>query len=287
MQCVSKIIPTDGTVSDLLIPGGSPAGALLFIALNGAGPFAGTVTVDYRAPGSAANVPLVKATNAPVGAVGLVNVRMDGPIGQARISFAGVTGAAQATVWLVPQDHPAGLFTGLAAITTQPYTEANVKNGVQFYGRAVWDTADSIVAGTTRKLWFKTGAKPVIVKLRDLQYVCEELVIRLFRAPTGVTGGTDLVIHNYNGINPVASTVVAKKNVTTTTDGVEFDSGDSETLFGAQTTAQRSAASIPQGRERILPANTEFLVTFTNAGTGAARVQYFLDWYEGGTDLPL
>jgi hypothetical protein len=38
---------------------------------------------------------------------------------------------------------------------------------------------------------------------------------------------------------------------------------------------------------RILPANTEFAVVITNTGAGNARVQYFLDFYEGEPDLPL
>jgi len=36
-----------------------------------------------------------------------------------------------------------------------------------------------------------------------------------------------------------------------------------------------------------LPANAEFIVAITNTGSGAARAQYFLDYYQGGTDLPI
>lgn len=147
---------------------------------------------------------------------------------------------------------PDGLFSGTRAITIQPYTEANVKNGVQFYVRAVWPAADPIVTGEpgSRLIWFKTGAKQVVVKLRDMLYVAEELRLRLFRAPTGVAGGTDLVIHNYNGVNPVATTCIGKKNVTVATLGTEFDGDDPEYFFGEATSGNRRRLS---GTGAVLP----------------------------------
>lgn len=218
--------------------------------------------------------------------------RFNGPASRVKIDLAGVTGYTtyRVVIWRTDDPMPLipdGAYVGLRALITQPYTEANVKNGLQFNLRAVWPLLDVIPTGTARKLWFKTNAKPVIIKLRDFQYVGEELRIELFRAPTGVSGGTDLSIHNYNAVNPVATTVQAKKNVTITNNGTPFDSGDPEHFFGSANDPQRQAASIPQGRERILPANTEFAVVITNTGTGNARAQYYLDWYEGGTDLPV
>jgi len=216
-----------------------------------------------------------------------------GPVDAYRFVISGLVDGADLTVhvtdlaeWPGP-GMPAGLFEGTRAITVQPYTEANVKNGVQFNLRAVWPIGDVIPSLASRKIWVKTNAKTVLVKLRELQYLAEELKIELFRAPTGVTGGTDLSIHNYNGVSPVATTVQAKKNVTIANNGVQFDNGDPEYFFGSSNAPQRQTSSIPQGRERVLPANTEFAVVITNTGTGDARVQYFLDWYEGGTDLPV
>lgn len=215
----------------------------------------------------------------------------DGPAARMRLSLAGTNAVtARVTIWRGDDSasgFPSGAFTGLRALTIQPYTEANVKNGLQFYARAVWPLADEIATLTSRKLWFKTNAKPVIVKLRELQFMAEELKIQLFIGPTGVSGGTDITIHNYNGVLPIATTVQAKKNVTITNNGTEFDAGDPEHFFGSATQPQRNVAVALQGRERIIPANTEFAIVFTNTGTGNARVQYLLDFFEGGTDLPL
>lgn len=220
------------------------------------------------------------------------SVSFTGLVGRLRFTVVGASGGGtfyavldSAASWLDP-GVPDGAFVGLRALTVQPYTEANVKNGVQYYLRAVWPLADTIAAGTSRKLWFKTGAKQVLVKLRDVQYIAEELIIRLYAGPTGVTGGTALGVSNYNGVNPVPTTAQAKKNVTTTANGTEFGGSDPEYFFGSANAPQRAATSIPQGRERVLPANTEFIVDIANTGTGVARVQYYLDWYEGGSDLP-
>ena len=216
----------------------------------------------------------------------------EGPAGRLRVSLAG-TNAVTAFVRVWRGDDarsgiPSGAFSGSRALTVQFYPEANVKNGLQFNLRAVWPIADPVATGTTRKIWFKTNAKPVIIKLREFQYIAEEIKLELFQGPTGVSGGTDLLIHNYNGVNPVATTVQAKKNVTITNNGTQFDGSDAEYFFGSANDPQRqSATAFPTGRERILPANTEFAIVITNTGTGSARIQYYLDFFEGGTDLPL
>lgn len=185
---------------------------------------------------------------------------------------------------------PAGVFEGLRAITVQGYPEANVKRGSQFYLRATWPLADTIGAGTQRLIYFSTGAEKVTVKIRQFSYFAEELYIKLWQGPTGVTGGTDLDINNYNGVNPnttIAADIVAKKNVTVTTKGTEFGGSDAEYYFGANSVGNRTQGSIPEGRERILPPNTEFIVEIGNSGSGAARAQYFIDFYVGELDLPL
>lgn len=196
------------------------------------------------------------------------------------------TSVVQLDTGQFPDSFPPGVFTGLRAITVQPYTEANVKNGVQYYLRAAYPLLAQIPTGQSRRIWFKTGAKKVLAKTREFSYIAEEIKLELFVGPTGVAGGTNLTIANYNGISPVATTVQAKKDVTVTTNGTPIDSSDAEHYFGSNSAPQRVASSIPTGRERVLPANTEFLVLITNTGSGDARVQYFLDWYEGDTDLP-
>lgn len=279
--------PLDLVLTPQVVPlAGSPGPFHNIILAFDTAPTGGTALIEYRNLADPTWKPVSHASGVTITS-GFFQVRLDGSVAALRITFSGLVGGSGARVWDDTSAIPSGLYSGLSAITTQPYTEANVKNGLQFNIRASWPLTDPIATGTARKIWFKTNAKPVIVKLRELQYLAEELKIELFSGPTGVSGGSDLVVHNYNAVSPVATTVQAKKNVTITSNGTAFDSADPEYFFGGSNDPQRQIATILQGRERILPANTEFAVVITNTGGGSARVQYFLDFYEGGTDLPL
>jgi hypothetical protein len=285
--------PLDLVATPQVVPlAGSPGPFHNIILAFDAAPTAGTALIEYRNLADPTWKPLSHANGITVTG-NFFQARLDGSVAALRITFTGLVGGAGARIWDDISAQPSGLYAGSAALITQPYTEANVKNGVQYYLRAAWPTADPIAVGAVaaRKLWFKTGPLPVIVKLRDLTYIAEELSLQLFSAPAGVSGGTDLVIHNYNGVNPVTAVgVQAKKNVTTTANGTEFDGGDPEYFFGSSSSANRAQSSIPIGRERILPPNSEFLVVLTNLSSGggaAARAQYFLDFYVGNPDLPI
>jgi hypothetical protein len=279
--------PLDLVLTPQVVPLSGAPGPFHNIALSfDTAPSAGTVLLEYRNLADPTWQPLSHANGVTITS-GFFQVRLDGSVAALRVTFSGLVGGSGPRIWDDQSTTPLGLYAGLAAMTVQPYTEANVKNGLQYNLRATWPLADTIAAGTTRKIWFKTNAKPVIIKLREVQFIAEELVLRLFRGPTTVSGGTDLSIHGYNAVSQVPTTVQAKKNVTTVSDGTEFDASDPEVFFGSANDPQRGVAFALQGRERILPANTEFIVSLTNSGTGVARVQYFLDFYEGGTDLPL
>lgn len=178
------------------------------------------------------------------------------------------------------------IIDGNKAITTQPFTELNVKTGSQFYARASWPLADTILAGTTRKIHFIVGDSTILVKVRFFSYIAEELELQIFQGPTGVTGGSPIQISNWNAINPNVSVVSASKNVSTTSDGTPIQ--DPEFFFGSSATGQRIQESIPENIERVIPGNTEYLVTITNNSAGVARVEYGLTWYEGvlSTEVP-
>lgn len=177
-----------------------------------------------------------------------------------------------------------GTLKGVKAYVVQPYTEANVKRGLQYYVRMAWPLDDPIAGNTSRKILFQTGAKQVLVKRREFNYVGEELQIELFEGPSGVTGGTAFPVNNWNEVSPVPSTVTVTKNVSTTDDGTPLES-EPEYFFGSTTGFNRQPASIPIGRERIIPPNSTFLVVISNNNGADARCQYFLDFYEGDTDI--
>lgn len=166
---------------------------------------------------------------------------------------------------------------GERAFITEPFGPVNIKRGLQFYLRSSWPTADPIVNGTPRYVYFKTGAKPVIVKSRIVSYIGEEFALSIFSNPT-VTPATGTVINpsNLNRINPQATTVTAFKDPTVTNDGALIDD-EPEYYFGGTNAPLRTANSIPPESERIIPANAEFLVKIEGSG----RFSYRLEWFEG------
>jgi hypothetical protein len=266
---------------------GNPNGIHNLVLSFDAYPAAGTVVVKYRAPWSNSFVALAHANGISV-ISGPISLRIDGPIAIVRVTFTGLSGGSGARLWESTGTLPGGLFAGNAAMVVQPYAEINAKRGLQFYARAAWPLADPIAAGATRKLYFQTGSKKVIIKYREAESFAEELEIRLFASPTGVSGGTDLTIHNYNSVSPTITTVLAaKKNVVTVSDGTPFDDNDPECYFGASGAGGRSTQTSAPNIDRILPANAEFITTIKNTGSTSARAVYYLTWYEGDPDLPL
>lgn len=213
--------------------------------------------------------------------------RFNGPAEFVRVDYSGVTGGVlvDTTVWRTAESVdmiPDGAFSGSRGAITQGYNEANVKLGRQSHVRVAWPTADPIVAGTPRKVHFRTGALPVIFKGRVFDYVSEEMTLTLYEGATGVTGGTAVPVRNFNLVSPVPSLVTVTRDVATVTNGTVIDGP--EYFFGAAgATPQRAPGSIPVGRERILKPNTSYIIEIAGAG----RAQYFGDWYEGAPDFPL
>lgn len=181
---------------------------------------------------------------------------------------------------------PNGLYDGMRAQTVQFYTEANVKNGVQFYLRKAYTLQTPIGSGQSRYLVFSTTSKKVIFKSRIVSYIGEEFALELFVNPDLSNNGQPITVGNYNGINPVATTVQAYHAPVIVSEGTPLYQ-EAEYYFGGSSAGQRVSNSIPEGRERVLPENTTFLIKITNTGSGNGRFQYFGDWYEGDPDLPL
>lgn len=183
---------------------------------------------------------------------------------------------------------PDGVFTGKRALNVQFYPEANVKNGLQYYTRITYPLSDAISAGSSKNIVVRTTSKKMLAKVRIVHYSAEEIELDVFSGTVfDDQTGTQITPSNYNAVNPVASTVEVFKEPVVSNVGTRIDDCDPEYYFGSNSQGQRAGESIPEGRERVLPSNSTFLVQLTNTGSGNARVQYFLDWYEGEPDLPL
>lgn len=215
--------------------------------------------------------------------------RYNGPVVRVRVSIAGVAGVTSTEAFIWRDDEsieavPPGVFSGLRALTTQNYTEANVKNGLQFY---IQHNLPQLVASTgVYKLLFTTGAKQVLVKGREMYGIGETFSLQIYKQPNAPTpGGTLLAVQNFNDVTAAATTVTVRGGVTTAADGTAW--GDPQRLFGQSAAGQRAGSGLAPGGDRVLKANSSYLVVFRNTGSGTADIDYFLTWYEGGTDLPL
>lgn len=213
---------------------------------------------------------------------------INGPILRVRLSIAG-TGAATASaeIWRYgfPMDlSPPGVYSGLRALTQQGYIEANTKAGLQFYIQ--YGLPQLPATSGVHKILFTTGAKRVLIKARELYGNGGVFSLQVFKQPTApAPGGSTIVVQNYNDITPVATTVSVLGGVTTTSNGTPW--GDPQRLFGSAASGQRAGSGLAPGGDRILKPNSSYLIEIKNTGSGTADIDYFLSWYEGGTDLPL
>lgn len=181
------------------------------------------------------------------------------------------------------QSFPAGLFVGLRAMTTQSYTEANVKNGLQF---ECGTTINTIAAGANLDILFITGAKPVIVKSRSISFSGAGIVATVYEGTTTSAAGSTLAVSNLSRINPIPTTATVTQGPTVTAIGNLISAPNS--AVGSTTQGQNILGTFSVGgAERVLKPNTTYLLRVNNTDSSSAKVAVYFSWYEGTPDLPL
>jgi hypothetical protein len=203
-----------------------------------------------------------------------------------RLTLTGVTGGVGSlygAAVVQPASLPDYAATGGRALNVQSYTESNTKLGSQFYFQT---TLASLAGGATYNIVFTVGAQVVLVKARTLYTNGVNMSLQLFKAPTGVSGGSAIAVQNYNDINPVATTVSVLGGATVAGAGTSW--GSPEHIYNASATGpgQRSGSGLAPGGDRVLLPGKLYLIQLINADTNAAPFDYFLTWFEGTPDLP-
>lgn len=165
------------------------------------------------------------------------------------------------------------VYTGEQAFTTQPFTEANVKNGSQFYISEVF----SVVQAGSKYIIFTTGDADTIVKLRNIS-TNGGLEYTVFRNPTISSNGAAVTIHNLNDKNPNPNIVNVFEDPTVTNEG---DQWDILKAFNQQGNQSGGGVFGSAGIERILAKNSTYLVKFDNTDNSTIDIQYIVSWYEG------
>lgn len=173
------------------------------------------------------------------------------------------------------------ITNGLRALTSQSYTEVNVKKGQQYELSA--DTP-TLANAANIDVIFTTGTLPVIIKSRQVKFNGASLLTRVYRSPT-YTGGTVTPYFNLNDINPVAGLSLVRTTPTVTAPGTEFGAPTFDIGSTGQGNSSLSTYAIT-GIERVLQPNTTYLLRITNDSGATQRVSSYLTWYEGQTDFP-
>lgn len=186
----------------------------------------------------------------------------------------------------VRTEAPDALYTGSRAMTVQSYTEANVKNGVQFES----STYNAALAGRAISDYIvSVGSKPVLIKGRAISVTGLGLKLEFFKNPS-FSGGVQIPVFNMNSRNPVATTVQIVANVTVSTPGTKV--GCDKYALGSNPQGGSSVSSSTlfneaQGLETLLAPNTYYLFRSTSLDNDAQGVFSYNTWFEGQPDLPV
>lgn len=172
------------------------------------------------------------------------------------------------------------VYVGTQAFTTQSFTEANCKNGVQ-YELTTFNA--TFAAGAVTDFILITGSKPVLIKNRQFTFTGSQVTTTIYKNPT-YTGGTVVPYYNLSDINPVPGTVVIRGTPTVTSPGTQI--APSFVLLGSvpqggQAVTTTNAENSLQGLERVLAPNTKYLFRTTNTSAATMLITSKATWYEG------
>jgi hypothetical protein len=252
-------------------------------------PSAGAATLEYQLTGTSNWVLAVGGPNhtSTLPATAQATWFIFGPIGQFRLTYASLTGGASplmAVSAMQDQSAPQGVYEGFRAITTQGYTEANIKNGSQF---EIGSFMATVAAGAHQDVLFQTGTLPVVIKDRQIATTATLAEFHFYKNPTGVVSSTVIPIYNLTGASNAAATTVSASLVTSvTTVGTEISAPTYVvgTSGGGSIIAGTYASN---GNQRVLVPNTQYLGRFINTGSASCAVAIYSTHYEGPLDIPL
>ena len=182
---------------------------------------------------------------------------------------------------LIRRFFPNGIFSGTRAITTQSYTEANSKLGVEHEGSTL---LSGIAGGAENDTFFVTGALPVSLKGRVIGYTGDGVTAEIFTGAT-YTGGVSVSYQNASDINPATGLSQIIVGATTTDSGTLAFAPDH--LIGNTSNQGKGSTGSIIGREKLLKPNTVYLFRLKSLDSAAQDIASLLTWYEGELDLPL
>lgn len=168
------------------------------------------------------------------------------------------------------------VYNGLKGLTMQSFVEANSKNGTQF---ELGFSNDTLAAGASMHLILTTGSKSVLIKNRQVTFTSAVNETTVYKAPT-FTVGTSIPTFNMNTELLYPSLTTAKTNATITNNGTQVSA--TTVTYGANASENKAVGTYSAtGAERVLQANTSYLLLITNKDTVTSKVAVYISFYEG------
>lgn len=167
---------------------------------------------------------------------------------------------------------------GDQALTIQPFTEQNSKDGLQFYKNFA---IDALATSGTRWTIIQTGNKDVLMKTIDMKGNNELFDFTIFEG-TDFTPNTPLTVRNYNLRDTVpASTVTVYDGVTVNANGTQ--KSDPFRGVGSPSVGGRAIGSARgSGIEFVWKKNTVYGIRQRNlSATNTLTGEIYTTWYEG------
>jgi hypothetical protein len=168
------------------------------------------------------------------------------------------------------------VYTGLKALTVQPFIESNVKNGTQ------WEVSfenNSVPAGSNVDAVMTTGNQYVLIKSRQISFTGSEIEASVYKNPT-FTGGSNIAVYNLNTSIIASPSAILKTGVVVTSTGLEIAAKTH--AYGTDTNVNQSTGSFNVlGLERVLQPNTSYLLRIANQSTITIKVAGYITFYEG------
>lgn len=168
------------------------------------------------------------------------------------------------------------VYTGLKALTVQPFIESNVKNGTQ------WEVSfenNSVAAGANIDSVMTTGNQYVLIKSRLISFTGSEIEASVYKNPT-FTGGSNLPIYNLNTTFTSSPLAILKSGVTVSAVGTEIAAKTH--AYGSDTNVNQAIGSYNVvGIERVLQPNTSYLLRIQNQAATSIKIAGYITFYEG------
>jgi hypothetical protein len=254
----------------LTLPGGI-VGNLQMVLACANYPTAGSFTLEYQLAGGNKWRQIVDASADPF--VGEVAFNVSGVISAIRLTFANLAGGSSCFLSITD----AGELNGISGlVTAQDFFSRSSREG------QIFDISAAFTLATlaSRDTVVITGAKPVAIVARAVQFDGAKIEMHIYSGPT-YTGGTLTSYFGMNAIHQNPPQLQFLVGATVSNPGTEIAAP--KYLIGVSPSGQKAVQTVTIGGDtlRILAPNTTYLFRTTNTSPDTTNITTYNQWHEG------